>query len=121
MNPIPLLAETPWYAPLLFAFGCALLAMILLRRSFRNFGKLTRGGSGPALLKQHRPTSQWDGAREDATARFNRQQVEMHELAREINGQIDSKLILLQELVAQSDRQIQRLEALLDEAKRSNK
>lgn len=110
----PLLAES-WIAPLAFALGCGLLTALLLRRSYRYFGKKRRGGSGPHLEAQPRPTHAWDGAKQDASARFDRQQVELQELARDLTGQIDSKLLLLQELNAKSERQIQRLEELLAE------
>lgn len=115
---LPPIAESSWLAPIVFAVGCGLLTAILLRRSYRYFGKRSRGGSGPAIAAQRRPSSAWDGARHDAEARFNRQQVELHDLARDLTGQIDSKMILLRELIAQSERQVTRLEELLDEAER---
>jgi hypothetical protein len=93
-----------------------LLVAILLRRSWRQSSKRSRGGSGPALDAQPRPKTPWDGAQQDAAARFDREQVELNELARDLTGQIDSKLVLLQQLIAQSDERIQRLEALLREA-----
>lgn len=114
-----LLAETNWLGPAMFALGCALLTGILLRRTFRQLRKRgKRAGSGPHLEAQARPASKWDGAKKDAEARFSRQQVELHDMARDLNGQIDSKLILFRELVAQSERQIERLETLLGEAER---
>lgn len=113
---LPLLAETPWFAPAMFALGCGLLAALLLRRSYRYFGKKSRGGSGPHLEVQPRPKDEWDGVRDDAAARFDRQQVELHALARDLTGQIDTKLALMRQLVAQSDEQIKRLETLLEEA-----
>ncbi|MEQ8849527.1 hypothetical protein [Botrimarina sp.] len=113
----PPIADSSWLAPIAFALGCGLLTAILLRRSYRYFGKRKRGVGRP-IDTQPRPATAWDGARHDAEARFNRQQVELHDLARDLTGQIDSKLILLRELVAQSDRQIARLEELLDEAER---
>ncbi len=116
MNFLPMFAETPWFAPAMFALGCGLLVAILLRRSWRQSGKRARGGSGPALDAQARPKHTWDGAEQDAAARFDRQQVELNDLARDLTGQIDSKLVLLQQLLAQSDERIQRLETLLREA-----
>lgn len=101
-------------ASMAFAAGCGLLTMILLRRSYRHFGKRTRGGSGPAIDTQPRPTDPWAGVKRDAGARFDRQKVEMHELARDLMGQLESKTIVLNELVQQSQRQIDRLTELLD-------
>jgi len=65
----------------------------------------------------HRPTSKWDGAQQDAAAMIDRQRVELCELARDLAGQIDSKIIVLQQLLAESQRQIDRLERRLDELK----
>ncbi|MEO1495919.1 MAG: hypothetical protein AAFV43_02090 [Planctomycetota bacterium] len=111
--------QTPSQLPsILFAAGCGLLAMILLRRSYRYFGKRTRGGSGPAIAAQPRPTGPWDGAKRDAAARLDRERVELHELARDLMGQLDSKTRVLNQLVAQSQQQIERLEVLLDIAAR---
>ncbi len=115
---IPLLAAG-LLAPAFFAAGCALLTMILLRRSYRYFGNSrSRGGSGPAIDAQPRPTDKWDGAKKDANARFDRDQVELYDLARDLKGQLDSKIIVLNELVTKSQQQIDRLEALLEESKR---
>ncbi len=101
-------------APLLFALGCGMLTAILLRRSYRYFGKKRR--PQPALAKQARPQGQWSGAQADAAARLNRQEVELHELGRDITARIDSKMILLQELLNKSQAQIDRLETLLAQA-----
>jgi len=117
--PTPLLAES-MLAQVGFAAGCALLTAILLRRAYRLSGKRARPGSGGPLAKQHRPTSKWDGVRQDAEARSARQQVELHEFARDTKAQIDSKMILLQELIAKSDQQIERLEQLVEQAEASS-
>ncbi|TWT46934.1 hypothetical protein [Botrimarina hoheduenensis] len=106
------------FAPLAFALGCGILTAILLRRSYRYFGKRTRGGSGPPIASQPRPADAWDGAKRDAAARLGREKVELHELARDLIGQLDSKMILLNELVQQSHQQIERLQTLLDRAER---
>lgn len=100
----------------MFAAGCAALTFILLRLSWRRSGKRQRGGSGPAIDAQPRPKHRWDGAQKDAEARIDRHQVELHDLARDLTAQIDSKLVLLQHLIAQSDERINRLETLLSES-----
>jgi hypothetical protein len=74
--------------------------MLLLKRSYRYFGRSRpRGGSGPTIEKQYRPTSEWDGAYRDAGASIERQKVELHQFARDATGQINSKLILLDQLL----------------------
>ena len=92
-----------------------MLTMLLLRRSYRYFGK-RRNRNDPPIDAQPRPKTAWTGAHADATARIERQKVELHEYGREITAQIDSKLILLNQLVAKSQSQIDRLEELLAKA-----
>ena len=110
---------TPILANLLasgmFALGCGLLTMWLLRRSYKHFGR-RRNRNEPPIDAQPRPDGAWSGAHADASARIERQSVELHDLGREVTGRIDSKMVLLQELIAKSQAQIDRLEALLAEA-----
>lgn len=100
----------------LFALGCGLLTAILLRRSYKYFGRNRRRRNEPAIDAQPRPEGAWTGAHADASARIERQKVELHEQGREITARIDNKLVILQELIAKSQSQIDRLEALLAEA-----
>lgn len=95
-----------------FLAGCALLTWTLMRRA-RQFRR--RRCDGDHLEHIPRPASKWDGAQKDASAMIERQQVELQELARDVSGQIDSKMILLEELISQSQRQIVRMEELLAE------
>lgn len=104
----------PFFSNVLFAAGSLLLVFFLLRRSYIHFGRRTRGGEGPPIAKQPRPRHAWDGAKQDADARFNQQQVELQELSRDLMGQLDSKMLLLQALITQSDERIARLETLLE-------
>jgi hypothetical protein len=92
--------------------GGALLTLILLKRSYRYFGRQKKGGSAP-IERVARPASQWDGAQRDALAQVERQKVEMHEMSRDLNGQLSSRIIVLERLIGDSQRQIERLEALL--------
>ncbi|MCG8449698.1 MAG: hypothetical protein MI725_08970 [Pirellulales bacterium] len=98
----------------MFLAGCALLTFILLRRSYRHFGKRRQSSSAP-IERQHRPTGKWDGAQRDALAQIERQKVEMHEMSRELNGQLNSKILVLENLISQSQRQIERMEQLLEQ------
>ena len=92
--------------------GGALLTLILLKRSYRYFGRQKKGSSAP-IERVARPASQWDGAQRDALAQVERQKVEMHEMSRDLNGQLSSRIIVLERLIGDSQRQIERLEALL--------
>jgi hypothetical protein len=104
-----------WFSALLFLVGIALLTAILLRRTYRQVGRGRRGQSTRHIEAQPRPAHSWDGARDDPHARIEREKVLLEEFRREANGQIDSKIIALRQLIAQSEQQIARLEALLAE------
>jgi hypothetical protein len=97
----------------MFLAGVGLFAFILLRRSYRYFGKPRQRTSDAALDLQPRPKGPWDGAQHDVMARIDRQEVEMFEIARDLNGQLSSKILVLEQLIADSQRQIVRMEDLL--------
>ncbi len=109
-----LYASTP-IAIFMFLVGCALLVSILLKRSYRYFGK--KKGSTVITGLEHlpRPKSTWEGTYRDAGAIFDRQEVEMAEMARDLSGQLTTKMIVLEQLIADSQKQIDRMEELLKE------
>jgi hypothetical protein len=98
---------------LMFLAGCALLTWILMKRSGRYFGRASRGRSSKPIEVQPRPTSSWSGVQRDALARIDREHVELQERARDLAGQLNSKIIVLEQLIATSSRQIERMETLL--------
>jgi len=102
---------------LMFLAGCALLTAILLKRSYRYFSRRGRRKNSQPIERQPRPTNAWDGVQRDAMAHIERQEVEMHEKFREINGQLASKIVILERLIGQSQRQIEQLESLLGQQK----
>ena len=100
----------------LFFAGCALFTLVLLRRTYLRLGR--RQKASPAAIERvARPNSPWDGVQRDALAQVERQKVEMHEMSRDLNGQLSSKIIVLEQLIGDSQRQIERLERLLAESK----
>lgn len=107
-----LLADT--VSMLMFAAGCAMLTLILLKRSYRYFGRRSKSSS-KHLEQIHRPESKWDGAHRDTHAIIERQKVDLYEMSRDLNGQLNSRIIVLENLIAQSQRQIDRMEELLEE------
>jgi len=108
----PLLASSLAVVP--FIAGVALLTWILMKRSFRYFGNRRRNNKTSPIERVPRPTSKWDGVQRDALAQVERQKVEMHEMTRDLNGQLSSKIIILEQLISDSQRQIDRLEQLLE-------
>ncbi len=100
---------------LLFLAGCAVLIWVLLRRSYKRCGRRQGAGSRDYLEHVHRPTNPWDGACHDADALVERRQVELYDMARDVSGRLDSKMMLLNHLITTSQQQIDRMEALLAE------
>jgi hypothetical protein len=98
---------------LLFLAGCAVLTWVLLRRSYRRCGR--RPSNRDYLEHLHRPASAWDGACHDAVALIDRQKVELYDMARDAAGRLDSKLIMLNQMITTNERQIERMEELLAE------
>jgi len=105
----------------MFLAGCGLLTYLLLKRSYRYFGKSPSRQSSTAIERQRRPENAWDGVQRDTSALIDRQQVELHEMARDLSGQLNSKIIVLEQLVADSQRQIERMEQLLAETQQEAK
>jgi hypothetical protein len=98
---------------LMFIAGIALLTSILLRRTYRQLGRGRKRYDSRPIDAQPRPSGVWDGAKADSSAVIERQKVQLAELSRDINGQLDTKIMVLRELIAQSQQQIERMEELL--------
>lgn len=101
---------------LMFIAGIGLLTAMLLRRTYRQLGRGRRKYDNRPIDTQHRPTNQWDGAKADTAAVIERQKVELAELSRDVNGQLDTKIMVLRELIARSQQQIDQMEALLSDS-----
>lgn len=98
---------------ILFLGGLALTCGVLLFRTHRQLSARSRTElSSPANWS--RPKSDTaQGHRLDAPHELRRWEVEMHELARDLNAQLDTKIGILQELVRQAAAQAERLEAAI--------
>ena len=105
---------------MLFLAGCAVLTWVLLRRTYRACGRRPRIGEQVHLEHLHRPTDPWEGAQRDTSAQVERQKVELYDMARDATGRIDSKLMLLQQMIDQNQRRIDRMEELLGELERAS-
>ena len=101
------------HAVWLFLAGVSLLTFILMKRAYRYFGKPRRLANSAPIDLQPRPQGPWDGAQRDTLAHVERQKVEMYELARDLNGQLSTKMVVLERLIAESQQQIDRLEKLV--------
>jgi hypothetical protein len=98
----------PSLPQLFMLIGMGLMIYILWRRSNRHFGK-----GGTAYRPQRRVSALEKGrdlALCDAPPEVTRWQVEMHETARDLKAEVDTKLALLQILIQQSNSAAERLE-----------
>jgi len=97
----------------MFVMGSGILILILLRRWQRHYGsrRSRRKQATPAWVTTERPTK----ARRSLTTappEVLRWQVEMHELARDLKAELDTKMQALQVLVQQARCEADRLEQL---------
>ena len=108
-----LLAETN-FAPWAMLLGLTLLTVILLRRIYRRQG---RRGRSTARARSRRPspaTQPRDGMPlADAPPEILRWHVEMHEIARDLQAELDSKMVALQTLIHVARQESERLEAAI--------
>lgn len=100
---------------LMFLAGAGLLTFILMKRASRHFGRSRRRRDKGPIDLQPRPASKWDGAQQDTLAHIEREKVEMHDMARDLNGQLTSRIIVLEQLIAESGQQIKRMEELVQQ------
>jgi hypothetical protein len=98
---------------ILFLAGLTLTCAVLLFRTHRQLGSRSKAGiPSPATFAQ--PTASPTVAhRLDAPADVRRWEVQMHDVARELQGQLDSKIAIVQHLIRDAQEQAERLEALI--------
>ena len=95
--------------------GFLVLAIsLLLWRSHRYLSRQDKGWSPPGRALRQKPPP--PGLPLDAPHELIRWEVHMHETARELSGQLDSKMGALRQLVREADRAAARLEAALEAA-----
>jgi len=93
----------------LLAAALAVIILPLLIRSYRYFSR--RSGDNGAIVRTVRPPRNSPQQYHDQPAEAAQWQVAMHETARQLSAQLDSKMGALQELIAEADRAAARLEA----------
>jgi hypothetical protein len=105
-------------AQTIFLIGLALLIVILLVRSRRYFRQVTqyqvpRPDASPALRQPPRSAM--------PPRDFEQWEVTMHDLARDLSGQLDSKIRVLELLIREADKTAARLETALARTRSSAK
>jgi len=102
---------------IVFLLALALTVAVLLMRSHRYLARQRRenaGTSPPGATVQRGPARV--GPHTAAPPEVANWEVHMHETARDLMGQLDSKMRALQALTADADRAAARLEAAIDQA-----
>lgn len=102
--------------------GMTLMVLILLRKFYRYRGKLKRSEKKEAKSAASRRAAtaapKPDQPLMDAPPEILRWQVEMHETARELKAELDSKMGALQAMTRLAREEAARLEAAIDRAER---
>jgi len=120
---MPLIALQSHHITLLVGVGLFLLVMV--NRIRRSFGQSSRAGYESAPRSSHRAsaknaTSQAIGSARLRSAFAPKEQeaweVEMHDLARQLKGEIDTKMQALQGFIRMADEAAARLDAAVDRA-----
>lgn len=109
-------------ASLLFLLGVAMLTVILMRRWSRYFKRQKAAQRKPQNSALPSALREADSRQPllDAPPEILRWQVEMHETARELKAELDTKIAILQRLTIDARRETKRLEEVLKEAERAN-
>ena len=105
-------------ASLLFLLGVAMLTAMLMRRWSRYFKRQKAAQRKPQASALRETDSRQPLM--DAPPEILRWQVEMHETARELKAELDTKIAILQRLTIDARRETERLEEVLKEAERTN-
>jgi DNA-directed RNA polymerase specialized sigma24 family protein len=101
-------AENGWLTGLTLGALVLVIGWLLLR-THRYLAR--QKGSDSPLVRLARLKQAKQGHHLDAPPEVARWEVQMHETARELSGQLDSKMRVLQALIAEADRAAARLEA----------
>ena len=94
--------------------GMSLMIFLLMRN-------LSRRSSGKSIGRQLKESANHfktkeprkDGRLLDAPAQVGRWQVEMHETARDLKAELDSKILILQSVIKTARQEIDRLETVI--------
>ena len=100
---------------IMLALGLALLVSILLRRSYRYFGRVS-GRNSTAIEEVPRPRDSPRQALDDAPAELLRWQVDMHETARDLKAELDTKASMIRQLLLMAAEQQEKLDQSIAKA-----
>ena len=107
---------SPHASTLLMIGGIALVSFLLMRGSLGFFIRRRGKDDGPKEIRKLLGERSRDSALADAPPEVLRWQVEMHETARDLKAELDSKLSALQALVLLARQERERLEQAIRHA-----
>lgn len=96
----------------MFALAIVVAIVLLMRRSRGYTRRLRKDRNEGPLVQLPRPEQPATRSAMIVSDDLARQEVELHDRARRLMGQLDTKIRVLQQLIQQSQRQIDRLESL---------
>ena len=111
MSTMNVFAQFSGIGTVLFLVGLVLVIGILLLRSHRYFGRRPKNPS--VMVRTKRPEAKQKGHHLDSPDELVRWEVEMHDIARELSAQLDTKIGVLAQLIRDADRASARLETAL--------
>ena len=117
----PLIANLFSQLPSNWGLAAALAAacFLLLRSNWVRQRKSEESTPNPRAIREAYAPQNREASAHRAPEDLLRWQVEMHDTARDVKAEIDTKLLALQSLIVIADEHSQRLEVLLERAKRS--
>lgn len=101
------------FAPLLFLGALMVVIAFLLLRSQRYFARQERTAMPAPAIEPCAPTSRKPAHHLGTSSELVQWEVEMHDIARDLSGQLGSKMSVLEHLIRDADRAAARLEAAL--------
>lgn len=104
------------FSSLVFLGALLVVIAFLLFRSQRYFGRQERASTPP--LDPPPPSPQRPAHHLGSPGPLVQWEVEMHDVARDLGGQLDSKMVALEHLIREADRAAARLETALEAMKR---
>lgn len=104
------------FTTILFLGGLGLVCSVLLLRTHRQLSKRPKSElPSPTTFSQPRQPAA-TAHRLDAPRETRQWEVEMHDLARDLKGELDSKIVIVEQLIREAKTQADRLEAAISRA-----
>jgi len=97
----------------------ALFGILLLYITFKRFGS-RRANSSHSAVPQSLADAKSKGHPLDAPVAVTRWEVSMHDTARDLMGRLDSKIVIVEQLVREANEVATRLESLVVQIEKAN-